>query len=63
MNIDLRTLIIVLGITEILQTSALFLQYLMNKTYRGMGWWVGGFASVAVGFILLLFRDFISIDL
>ena len=63
MNIDLRTLVIVLGITDVLQAVAIFLQYLMNKTYRGIGGWALGFSSVAMGFILLLFRDFISIDL
>jgi diguanylate cyclase (GGDEF)-like protein/PAS domain S-box-containing protein len=63
MNIDLRTLVIVLGITDVLQAVALFLQYLINKPYRGIGGWALGFTSVATGFILLLFRNFISIDL
>ena len=63
MNIDLRTLVIVLGIIDVLQAVALFLQYRINKTYRGIGGWSLGFTSVAMGFILLLFRDFISSDL
>jgi len=63
MNIDIRTLFIVLVMTDFLQAIAIFLQYLLNKTYRGIGWWVLGFASVAIGFALLLLRDFITIDL
>jgi len=63
MNIDIRTLVIVAGITNVLQVIAIFLQYLINKTYRGIGWWVLGFASSAIGFVLLLLRDHISIEL
>jgi PAS domain S-box-containing protein len=63
MNIDIRTLVIVVGITNVLQIIAIFLQYLINKTYRGIGWWVLGFASGAIGFVLLLLRDHISIEL
>ncbi|MCX6089315.1 MAG: sensor domain-containing diguanylate cyclase, partial [Candidatus Atribacteria bacterium] len=35
----------------------------MNKTYRGMGWWAGGFALVAVGFVFALLRDVVEIGL
>jgi diguanylate cyclase (GGDEF)-like protein/PAS domain S-box-containing protein len=63
MNIDLRTLFIVLVMTDFLQAFAIFLQYLLNKTYRGIGWWVLGFTSVALGFALMFLRDFIAIDL
>jgi len=63
MNIDIRTLSILLGITNVLQVIAIFLQYLMNKTYRGIGGWVLGFTSIAMGFVLLILRDIISIEL
>jgi diguanylate cyclase (GGDEF)-like protein/PAS domain S-box-containing protein len=60
---DIRTLSILLGITNALQVIALFIQYRANKTYRGIGWWALGFASWALGLILLLLRDVISIKL
>ena len=60
---DIRTLAILLGITNILQVIAIFIQYLINKTYRGIGWWVLGFTSNAIGFVLLLLRDSIPIEL
>ncbi|MEI6309598.1 MAG: sensor domain-containing diguanylate cyclase, partial [bacterium] len=63
MNMDIRTLAIVLGITDILQVIAVFFQYLLNKTYQGIGWWALGFASVAGGSLLLSLRDAISIAL
>jgi PAS domain S-box-containing protein len=60
---DIRTLAILLGITNVLQVIVLFLQYKANKTYHGIGWWVLGSASSALGFALLLLRDRISIEL
>ena len=63
MNIDLRTIFIVLVLTNFLQAIAIFIQYLISKTYRGIGWWALGFTSIAIGFVLLLLRDFISIAL
>lgn len=59
MSIDIRTLCIVLAITNFLQATAIYMQYLTNKTYKGIKWWLLGFASIAIGFILLLLRDFI----
>ena len=60
MNIDLRTLALVVGISNLLHVGALFLQYRLNSTYRGTGWWVLGFTSMALGFALLLLRDLIA---
>jgi len=62
-NIDLRTIFIVLVLTNFLQAIVIFMQYLISKTYRGIGWWALGFTSIAIGFALLLLRDFISITL
>ncbi len=55
MNIDIRTLSIVLSITAVLQTSVILMQYLTNKTYKGIGWWLAGYIFVAAssGFIPL----------
>jgi len=54
---DIRTLIIVLGLTDTLQAIALYLQYLTNRKQKGVGFWTLGFSFVAIGFLLLLFRD------
>ena len=63
MNIDIRTLAIVMTMTNVLQAIAIFLQYLINKSYRGIGWWVLGSAMTAMGYILLSLRDIIPIAL
>jgi PAS domain S-box-containing protein len=62
-NIDIRTLAIVLGIISVLQVAAFFIQYVTNKTYRGMGWWLLWSASTALGFAFMLLRDVVSIEL
>ena len=43
----------------LLQTfrQLLFFQYLNNKTYRGVGWWVLGSSMAAVGYVLLIMQD------
>lgn len=52
MHIDLQTFAIVQSITISLLVVALLLQYLTNKTYRGLGWWAlnGVFSSVGFAF-------------
>ncbi|HOW56821.1 MAG TPA: PAS domain S-box protein [Smithellaceae bacterium] len=60
---DIRTLSVLLGITSLLQTAAIFFQYLVNRSYKGTGWWALGFASVALAFLLIILRDVISISL
>jgi len=63
MNIDLRTLAVILGLTAVIQVIALYLQYLLNKTYRGIGWWLLWSASTAAGFICMLLRDVVPVGL
>ncbi|HEY5269330.1 MAG TPA: diguanylate cyclase [Anaerolineales bacterium] len=63
MNLDIRTLDIVVSITNFLQVMVIFLQYRVNKAYQGIGWWVLGFTSMAMGYVFLLLRDLISIKL
>jgi len=58
MNVDIRALAIVMAITSGLQIIALILQYALNKTYRGIGWWVLWAVSTALGFSLIPLRDF-----
>ncbi|PKL69500.1 MAG: hypothetical protein CVV30_08070 [Methanomicrobiales archaeon HGW-Methanomicrobiales-1] len=57
MEIDIRTLAIVLVIISLLQSIAFLFQYLTNKTYRGISWWVQGSSCAAAGYLLLLLRD------
>jgi PAS domain S-box-containing protein len=57
MEIDIRTLAIVLVIIDILQSVAFLFQYLTNKNYRGISWWVLGSSCAAAGYLLLFLRD------
>jgi diguanylate cyclase (GGDEF)-like protein/PAS domain S-box-containing protein len=63
MNIDIRTLVIVLSIASLLQVLALFVQFRINKAYRGVGWWVLGYASLTVGYGLLFLRGLVTVKL
>jgi len=60
---DIRTLSVLLGITSLLQTAAILFQYLVNRSYKGIGWWTLGFASVALAFLLIILRDIIAVSL
>ena len=57
MIIDLRTLAIVLTLTNLLQVIALFAQYRLDKTHVGPGWWTAGTALVALGFSCTSIQD------
>ncbi|HYN78378.1 MAG TPA: PAS domain S-box protein, partial [Lamprocystis sp. (in: g-proteobacteria)] len=57
MAIDLRTLAIVLTLTNLLQVIALFAQYRLDKTHLGPGWWTSGTALVALGFTCTSIQD------
>lgn len=54
---DIKTLYILLGLTNTLQAIALFFHYLINKKQKGTGFWAIGFSLVAFGFFLILFRE------
>jgi sugar phosphate isomerase/epimerase len=51
MEIDIRTLSLVNSIAAVIQVIALTLQYILVKTYRGIGWWLIGFLMFALGFL------------
>ncbi len=61
MNIDIRTLTLILSITDALLVGVFFFQFILNNNFRGQGWWVLGLASLSIGVFLLLMRDFITI--
>lgn len=62
MNIDIRTLALVLGITHIIQVLVFTHQYATNKTIRGVGWWLMWCAAEAAGFACMFLRGIPSID-
>jgi PAS domain S-box-containing protein len=57
MNIDIRTLIFVLGITHIIQVVVFIHQYLIIKIYRGIGWWLLWSVAEVIGFTFMLLRE------
>jgi len=61
MEIDIRTLIFVLGITHIIQIVVFIHQYSINKTFRGVGWWLFWSAAEIAGFTFMLLRGIPSV--
>ena len=57
MSIDVRTMIVMLGLSHLLQVFALSVQYVVNKAYRGIGWWLLWSTAAMFGFIFMLLRD------
>jgi diguanylate cyclase (GGDEF)-like protein len=54
MKLDVPTLAFVTSLIFSTQTIAVFVQYRVNKTYSGLGWWLAGAICQAVGFLLML---------
>ena len=57
MTLDVRTLIVLMGVGHVLQIVVLSLQYAVFRTYRGIGWWLLWSASVATGSSFMLLRE------
>lgn len=55
MKLDIPTLAFVLGLTIFTQVIAIFIQYRLNKTHHGIGWWLLGSIFMAMGFLFLTF--------
>lgn len=53
MKLDIQTLAFILSLTCVTQVVAIFFQYKVNKTYRGIEWWLLGSTLMALGFIFL----------
>jgi diguanylate cyclase (GGDEF)-like protein len=62
MNVDIRTLLLVLGIVDVIQVIVFFLLYLVNRADKGIGWWVLGSALSTAGLGLILLQDVVSIE-
>lgn len=61
MEIDIRTIIIILNISHLMQMLIFFYQYKVNKVYKGISWWFAWSAVESVGFVFVLLRDIPSI--
>ncbi|MBC7959679.1 MAG: diguanylate cyclase [Vallitaleaceae bacterium] len=53
MKLDIQTLAFIQSLLFITQVMVLFLQYQMNRLYRGIGWWVLGSSVMAVGVLFI----------
>ena len=53
MKLDIQTLAFILSLTFVTQVIALFVQYRVNKTNRGIGWWLLGSSLMALGIIFM----------
>lgn len=53
-NFDTATLALITSLVFATQTVAVFVQYRVNRTYRGLDWWFLGAVSQALGFFLML---------
>lgn len=54
MVLDIWTLVFITSVIFATQTIAFFVQYLVNRTYVGLGWWLTGAILQALGFFLFL---------
>jgi len=57
MELDLRTIVLILGITHLIQVVVFYYQYRLKYTYRGIGWWLLWSVAESIGFSLVLLRN------
>lgn len=62
MNIEIHTLAFVLVITHLIQIIVFIYQYLINKNYRGIEWWLMWSVAEVIGFVFVLLREIPSIQ-
>lgn len=56
MTLDIRTLVFVLSLVSLFHTLAIYLLYLMNRRYEGLGWWALGGVFMTFAFPCLFLR-------
>jgi PAS domain S-box-containing protein len=61
MIIDIKTLIIIIGITHIIQFIALYIQFKVIRAYKGLGWWLLWSGVEVLGFFVILLREIPSL--
>lgn len=54
MKFDIQTLAFILSLTFVTQVIVIFVQYRVNRTYHGIGWWLMGSTLMAIGIIFIL---------
>jgi hypothetical protein len=54
MKLDIATLAFIASLIFATETIAVFVQYRVNKTYRGPGWWLTGAVLQSLGFFFML---------
>lgn len=57
MDLDVRTLILILGITHVIQVGVFLHQYRMARAYPGVGWWLLGSTMATAGFAAIFLRQ------
>jgi len=57
MGIDIRTIILIIGISHLMQVFVFFQQCTANKNINGPGWWLLWSAFESLAFLLMLFRN------
>lgn len=62
MEIDIRTLSIILGITHLIQVLVFYNQYRVNNQVNGPGWWLLWSGAETIGFILVFLRSIPSFE-
>lgn len=55
---DIRTIVFIIGLTNIIQLVIIYHQYKTNKAYKGLGWWVLWILFETIGFSVLYVRSF-----
>ena len=50
MKLDIATLAFIASLIFATETVAVFVQYRVNKTYMGLGWWLSGAVLQSLGF-------------
>ncbi len=61
MAIDIRTIILIIGIAHLMQVIVFYHQFKANRDLKGPGWWLAWSATECFGFGLMLFRGIPSL--
>lgn len=57
MAIDYRTVVLILGLSHLMQVLVFYHQYKVNQFIKGPGWWLLWSAAESLGFLLILLRS------
>jgi hypothetical protein len=60
---DIRTLAVILGIIQVAELIVFALLASVNRSYRGIGWWLLGSALAASGIVFMILRAFPALRL